>query len=212
MDEFLSDVELAKLRPNRKREEAKARAALKAKERRAKKLTKTEKERCRTNMIAKAALVDSFATQDVRDEDGRVDRQKFLQLLAERRDRVCFILANRCRIDLLKETAFESGARNRLWLIANGQHPDVPAPPGPIKKNEYYKTMVEMDLARVLAIFKCRPESFTAKERDDINFYFYMLKDKALQPDPVAVRYFQHRWEENNKTRIWVAGQRTKSK
>jgi hypothetical protein len=203
--------ELDKLRPGRKQQEAKDRAAIKAKQRRSQQLTKTEKERLRTGRIAKAALIESFATEDVRDDDGRVNTPKFCQLLRDRRDRVSEVLAHKCRMNLLKETAYENGTRNWLWLTAHGHNPEVPLPPGPIVKNSFYKRMVEIDLARVLAIFQCRPETFNKKEREDINFYFFMLKEQAIVPDPVVVRYFTYRWQENHRTRIWAAGQRTKS-
>jgi hypothetical protein len=192
------------------------RAANLAKERRItgrRRPNKAEKDNWRQQKYAKRSLIDSCAPKEVRDENGVIDQPKFKAFLRDWRDRVSVSLATQCRF-LLPETLTENGVRHLLWLRAHGCDPKHPLPAGQLPhQTKFYKEMIIIDLARLKAIFETNPEKFTAEQKKDIRFYFYMFKNKetsAPQPHQYQVDYFVHRLKEKRRVMNYGAGMKTK--
>jgi hypothetical protein len=207
----MDDEEVSRLRAGRKRQDGADRSANKARIQRSSKLTKAERERLLGLKQAKTALLKSFAPADITNDDGTVSGKQFVKLLCERRDRVMVSLAYKCRMVYLRETAHESGLRNLFWLRAHGMDPNHPLPSyATPSNNSYYKEMVEHDVSRVKALFDVNPAIFTPAERQDLHFYFYMLKERAIQPNRKLVDYYSKRVVEKYRLKNFSAGENTK--
>jgi hypothetical protein len=209
----MDDNLVAKLRPGRRVEDNRLRSLNRAREKRqseTRPLTKVEKERKKNNSIARIALKNSFATPDVRNAEGRIIIPKFVVALRDKRDRLINIIGEKVRARILPETVYENGLRHLLWLRAHGHDPKYPRPENANpKSSSFYEAMVEIEVSRVKAAYIHKPDVFDKEEQELINFYLFMLKDKAIQPDPRAVNYFLHRLRESDKLKMYSAGMRT---